>query len=157
MRDDSCSCSLCVGRCHDYPGWMTPWEAAVAIDAGFAFQLMRDRWESDSLFPKTEVLCPAVIGAEGQTAPPNGLKRIRQAFGFCQCTFVSENRCQIHESGFKPLECRRTFACDAVRNNDSAPPALEIVPLWRTKFGRAVIRKWNNAVTIERGKNVYRL
>lgn len=59
-----------------------------------------DYWEADHLLSRTNVLSPAVVGAEaGAWFPenPNG-----------RCVFFNGGRCDIHE--VKPFECR-TFVC----------------------------------------------
>lgn len=125
---------------------MTPREARKAIRAGYAQRLMRDWLEPDDQYGNTEpifVLAPASIGHEGRDAPEVGGSTI---FGWSRgrCTLLSrEGLCEIHDSGFKPKQCRVSLGCTPVAE---FPDGYEMARLWDTKAGKAVLDMWKKAV-----------
>lgn len=121
----NCTCDKCISACKHYPGWMTVEEAKAAIAAGFADRLMLDYWAADE---NVYVLCPTIQGVEGNVAPfwPDGT-----------CTFLANDRCSIHESGFKPMQCRTTMVC-----NDSGADKQDFLQYWDTDEGRKLIADW---------------
>jgi Fe-S-cluster containining protein len=112
---------------------MTPDEAEKAIEQGFGARLMADWWvgKDENIF----VLCPASLGYEGKDAPEISLFNLFSGLG--QCTFLKDNLCEIHDSGFKPLLCRETLCC-----GEHYPSKEQVVPLWNTDRGRALVERW---------------
>ena len=67
-----CKCPQCVELCKFNPGWMTPAEANVLMDAGYAPRLMLDWWEPSKKLGNEErifIIAPASLGYEGKMAP----------------------------------------------------------------------------------------
>jgi len=126
----SCDCKICRSYCNR-PCWPTPAEAEQLMDAGFAHKLMLDYWASDELFPRTEILSPAIEGYEGEAAPwwPSG-----------KCTFHTEGLCELH-GAYKPLEGR-------LAHHAETPRALhyEMVRTWATPEGRLVVDRWKRII-----------
>lgn len=136
----SCKCEKCLSCCQWAPGWPTPEEAQKAIDAGFATKLMRDWWEPDTDFiERVYLLCPAVHGHESDDAPNGSFWS-----GKGICSLLENNLCTIHESGFKPTECRMAFGCQ--NGSDSNETRLKIVHAWNTPEGRAIVSNWERLV-----------
>jgi hypothetical protein len=77
------------------------------------------------------VLSPAFKGCEGffalQDCKSNG------------CTFLKDNRCELHGSGFQPLECR---FCHHDRPGLGPLCHADIEKDWHTPAGRALVAKW---------------
>lgn len=111
---------------------MMPDEAEAAMKAGLAHSLMLDYWVAED---NIEVLCPAILGYLGTDAPfwPDG-----------QCTFLKKNRCEIHDSGFKPLQCRMAKGCTGEGTDKK-----DFVKIWDTDPARALISKWKTMVSHE--------
>jgi len=141
----SCSCQKCVRLCICNPGWFTPKEAQAAIRAGLGNRLMCDWLEPSSEAGNEErvyVLAPAAIHREGRMAPEFSFQsRILGTARKGRCTFlVLENaKCAIHDSGFKPLQCREAFGC---WENKKWPDNFAIARLWNTEQGRSVCKEW---------------
>jgi len=145
-----CTCSRCVERCRTYPGWMSVGEAEAAIAAGAGGRLMRDWLEPDRKVGNTEriyVLCPADVLREGKDAPDNaelsaGLTFLSMMMGDVNpmvCTYLTtEGRCEIHDSGFKPVMCRTSFGCKP----NIGQSKRDIAPEWNTPRGRALVARW---------------
>jgi Fe-S-cluster containining protein len=146
MPVDSCICEQCVSACKRIPGLFHPTEALRAIRAGYADDLM-SVWASDehryySLRRHWRVLMPI-------SAPPPYIRQSeffdprRRRGGFeavGRCIFLNvDNRCEIHDSGFKPVECRHALLCKSVntdRQHDGAKAA------WDSPVGRFVLDLW---------------
>lgn len=130
--DNGCSCPKCAGACGFAPGLMMAEEAAGLLRLGRGRQLMLEWWDDDggpySLknFKFLRIvegrprrfyfLCPAIQGREGAKAPDsyNNNVSFRIAVtrrGKGACTFFSDGLCTVHDSGFKPAECRYSFGC----------------------------------------------
>ena len=150
-----CACSKCISCCESNPGWMTPVEAERAIAAGYGDRLMLDWLEpSDELKNKKRiwVLAPASISYEGRNAPEMPELSIGLLGGWWEkgkCTFLKKKRCEIHSSGFKPLQCRESLACTTSR-----PPGYlsnySMAKLWKTREAKSIVKRWkmlNDAVT----------
>lgn len=139
-----CHCDDCVGLCYRNPGWMTPAEAMQAMDAGLAHRLMRDWLEPSSKLGNTErlyVLAAASEGCEGRDAPEFDFAAL--FLGYTKkgkCTFLEEDRCSIHDSGFKPKQCRESLGCE----NGCGPDNYEMARHWDSDEGRAVLDRWSN-------------
>lgn len=133
MNEESwkaCMCRDCVAACSVRPGWPTPEEVERLMDQGHANRLMLDHWSGGEDGKEHYLLVPAVDEHGGGLAPFNPIGR---------CTFLTDaERCEIHESGAKPLGCRATMAC-------RRPPrrrAASIVALWDGEAGAAAIARW---------------
>ncbi len=55
-----------------------------------------------------------------------------------RCTFLENDRCPIHSSGFKPKQCRESLGCE----RKAGPDNYEMGRLWDTAEGRAVVDHW---------------
>lgn len=121
-----CACDTCVAYCQR-PGWWTVEEATSAIAAGFGPRMMLEMSPDRSF----GVLSPAFAGNEGDFALDRHKSR--------GCTFLKENRCELHHTGLEPLECRfshhdRTGQgpdCHAAIGHD-----------WDSDAGRALVTRW---------------
>ena len=95
--------------CKYRPCWPTPEEAQRLIDAGFGHRLMQD-WDNggESGSDEFDLLCPAIIGHEGQRAPfwPTGT-----------CTFLKDGLCELHNLGLKPGEAKEVW-CKSTDQDD---------------------------------------
>lgn len=128
---EACSCKECARECAKVPGWLAPDEAIRAIEAGFAGRLMMVQ-ENDVL-----ALSPARCGCEGQLAN----------HGCGRCTFLTgDGRCEIHDSGFKPIECRTAFGCS---KKQTAPSISEMHRLWKTPPAAIARALWQTAIAGE--------
>jgi Fe-S-cluster containining protein len=143
----ACSCAKCVECCENNTGWMTPAEAAAAIKAGHAKSLMRDWLEPDGIIGADErvyLLAPASEGCEGGDAPEaSWVSLLLDNFTKGQCVFLTDGLCSIHDSGFKPLQCR-------VDNTDYNEPSHQasnwsVARLWNTEEGRDILAMWHAA------------
>ena len=125
---EPCSCSICVSYCRR-PGWWTVDEAARAIDAGYADRMMLEM-SPDRLFG---VLSPAFRGCEVQFA--------MNQYASNGCTFLKDERCELHASDLTPLECR---FCHHDRPNQGPRCHADIERDWNTAAGRALVVRWSN-------------
>ena len=138
----SCSCAKCAAACRHIPGLFTPLEALRAIRAGHATDLMvvgyrpreagRPRLGRD--LRGDDASLPYVV-AEGHrpSRPPGQLYGERLLY-----LLERDNRCEIHDSGFKPVECRLSKLCEPKKGMTDE----ERLDPWRTAVGRAVIQIW---------------
>ena len=157
----SCSCSECVKACQRNPGWMNPAEAVKAIEAGLAKNLMLDWLDPCSQVGNTEpilVLCPASRHYGGSKAPEwddmvgggDLMSIILNPPHKGRCVFLSDkNRCLIHDSGFKPEQCRKIQVCAGDEEREGQPDNYDMGRLWDTEKGRAVVEQWKRAVNFE--------
>jgi hypothetical protein len=141
-----CSCGQCVSLCERNPGWMTPDEAMKAIAAGHRNRLMRDWLEPCSELGNDEriyLLAAASIGCEGADAPEFGLMDMMDMLmGNCskgQCTFLKDGLCEIHQTDYKPKQCRESLGCE-----HSGPDNYEMARLWNTNEGLKALAAWSN-------------
>ena len=125
----NCTCERCVNACKRYPGWMTVEEAKAAIAAGLGDKLALDYWCDD---PYVYVLLPAQVGMEGRTMATFPAPE--------PCIFLQDDRCSIHNSGFKPLQCRDTFCCE-----DKGSLKEDFLQYWNTDEGRELVEQWSTA------------
>lgn len=129
-------CTGCRGgveACESRAGWPIPSEAKKMLDAGLAMRMMLDYWASDGSLPRTEIVCPAEDDRGGGPAAgimPGG-----------RCTFLKDDLCEIHNSGYKPLECR--VACCKKRDSRLH---LKVAKTWNNEEGRAVVEEWKKLV-----------
>lgn len=137
-------CRTCREMCASgYPGRFTPTEALRAIEAGHAGQMLLMQ-EGD-----VDALRPAIVGWEGLTIYSGAAVR-------GQCAFLgASGSCQLHETGYKPLECR-VAACasgtklSAARAYNAYHDALRAIrSAWRTREGARVRRLWREALKAE--------
>lgn len=146
--DASCTCRECVDACKHYPGWMTPEEADKAINEGLAKRLMLDWFCADKEFnyKKIFVLCPASLGYEGKKAPEDiGFSPLLVGYFPGRCTFLKNDRCEIHSSGHKPMHCREGRAC-VDDGKTGYGEKIKVARLWNTTEGKALLRKWRKLV-----------
>lgn len=122
---------------------MTPEEAAAAIRAGYAHRLMKDWFGSGPVeYEDAEVfqISPAIVGYEASPAPSTA--RI-VALGKGPCTFLKDGLCEIHDSGFKPIQCR-----NAHHSKGTVEPSVEeMETIWNTDEGRAVVAEWAGSIS----------
>lgn len=123
-----CSCEKCVNMCkYTRPCWGTPEEFERIIDAGYGRKLMLDWWIAS---PNIYFLSGAIIGYEGQRAPPIPMG---------QCAFLDKNnRCELHDKGLKPTEGR------VVIHDQGYDDELHCLfpRTWKTKAGMSLIKRW---------------
>ena len=124
----SCSCPVCVSFCRR-PGWWTVEEASMAIKAGLAFRMMLEV-SPDQRFG---VLSPAFKGNECNYS--------YQLFSAQGCTFLSGGNCELHETGYQPLECR---FCHHDRMGLGIHCHHDIEDDWNTVYGKRLIIRWGN-------------
>jgi hypothetical protein len=123
---EPCGCETCLGYCAR-PGWWLVSEAARAINAGYRNRIMLEVAPDHSF----GVLSPAFKGCEGKIAwnhyAANG------------CNFLRENLCEIHGTGFLPLECR---FCHHDRPGLGVQCHADIEKDWDTTTGRLLVSRW---------------
>jgi hypothetical protein len=123
---EPCACEVCLAYCAR-PGWWTVKEAGKAITAGYASRMMLELAPDRSF----GVVSPAFRGNEGEFAlqryAPNG------------CTFLREQRCELHGSGLQPLECR---FCHHDRTGLGPKCHADLERDWQSPAGRALVRRW---------------
>jgi hypothetical protein len=130
-----CACVICLSYCIR-PGWWTVDEAAQAIDAGFAARMMVEVSPERTFL----VLAPAFRGCEGNLAL--GIFKDRG------CTFLKEGRCELHGSGFQPLECR---FCHHDRPGQGPACHADIEKDWDTPVGQALVERWSRKTGFFKG------
>lgn len=141
-----CDCPKCVNLCQQNPGWMTPAEAMQAMDAGLAHRLMRDWLEPSHQLNNPErlyVLAAASLGCEGRDAPEFSFFEL--FWGYAKkgrCTFLENDLCTIHDSGFKPKQCRESLGC----LRKTGPDNYEMARHWDNAEGRAALQRWQELV-----------
>lgn len=156
MKLSECSCFRCQMACRRNPGWFLPEEARAAIQAGHAPLMMRD-WLEPSVELGNDgriyVLAPASDGYEGQDAPEFPFMSLIEAIlappfikGRC-VMFGRDGKCRLHDSGFKPFQCRSSLLCDPDQDTSCTAPDSnwEMARQWNTPLGRAVIEEWRIA------------
>jgi hypothetical protein len=119
-----CACEVCQGYCIR-PGWWTVKEAARAVEAGYSPRMMLEM-SPDRTFG---VVAPAFPGCEMAFAD------------YCQsgCTFLVDGRCELHGTGFQPLECRY---CHHTRPGKGPGCHAAIGEDWNSIAGRALVVRW---------------
>ncbi len=126
----ACSCAVCLSYCKR-PGWWTVCEAGEALEAGYGPRMMLEM-SPDRAFG---VLAPAYKGCEMQFG-------VRPA-GDPGCTFLVNDRCELHDTQFQPLECR---VCHHNRPGLGPRCHADIEKEWNTAAGRALVVRWSNQV-----------
>jgi len=132
---EPCDCGACADMCRANPGWPTPAEAALLLDAGHAYRMMLDWWEGDS---PIYIVCPASDGYGGEKAPELGW--FQTSKGPCVLLNAARTRCSIYGQPGRPIECRHA-------RHDRTSPAdrrihHDVAMAWDTDEGRAVVRRW---------------
>ena len=121
-----CACETCLAYCRR-PGWWTVREAEAALAAGVGPRMMLEM-SPDRRFG---VLVPAFAGNEGDFA--------LEAHAHRGCTFLRENRCELHGTGLQPLECR---FCHHERPGQGPTCHAAIETEWDSEAGRALVTRW---------------
>ena len=125
-----CSCDICRSYCKR-PGWWTVAEAARAVEAGYGKRMMLE------MAPELTfgVLSPAFKGCETRFAYNEYASR--------GCTFLVGDKCELHGTGYQPLECRY---CHHERAGLGPRCHADIEKDWNTPTGRALVVKWSETV-----------
>lgn len=133
LKTSECSCETCIQMCYR-PCWGTPDEIQKIIDEGFGNKLMLDYWmdwNNGDIF----LLCGAMVGYEGKTAPywPKG-----------RCAFLTKNNeCEVHT--IKPFE-GRVGSCNSEIKDEWKEIRHKIALEWNSEYGKEIIEKWKNKV-----------
>lgn len=123
---EPCSCRICRSFCHR-PGWWTVEEASKAINAGYDKRMMLEL-SPDHTFG---VLSPAFRGCEQNFA--------LQQYSNFGCNFFLNGLCELHGTGFEPLECR---FCHHLREGLGKKCHDDIEKEWQTPAGQELVKKW---------------
>ncbi|WMJ86553.1 hypothetical protein [Anaerocolumna sp. MB42-C2] len=123
---EPCSCEICTSYCIR-PGWWTVEEAAQAIKAGYGNRMMLEI-SPDLTFG---VLSPAFRGCEHNYA--------LQEYAYNGCNFLNHGLCELHGTGFEPLEC---LFCHHLRKGLGQQCHADIEKDWRTPTGQALVNNW---------------
>jgi len=141
----SCSCAKCASACRRIPGIFHPIEALRAIRAGLADDIMEvgvENYDRKSGQPRItwSVLMPRSHAMPFVEPAPLRNYRREPFYAAGRCVFLdADERCEIHDRGFKPIECRAALACkrvEAIPQYDSAKAA------WRSFVGVTVVKIW---------------
>lgn len=125
-----CACDVCRDYCRR-PGWWTVEEADRAIQAGYGKRMMLEMAPGFSF----GVLSPAFKGCEVRFA--------YNEYASAGCTFLVDDKCELHGTGHLPLECR---FCHHDRGGMGPACHADIEKDWDTPAGRTLIVKWSEAV-----------
>ena len=138
---EPCGCETCLRYCLR-PGWWTVSEAEAALRAGHGDRMMLE------VSPERTfgVLAPAFKGCERSF----GLHR----FADRGCNFLKDNRCELHGTGFQPLECR---FCHHDRPGLGPQCHADLENDWRTPTGRALVARWARVSGLRAGLKRYGL
>ena len=125
-----CSCEECTSYCKR-PGWWTVKQASGAMEAGYAKRMMLE------MAPRFTfgVLSPAFKGCEVNFA--------YNEYASAGCTFFIDDQCELHGTGYQPLECR---FCHHDRVGLGSHCHADIEKDWNTEAGRSLIVKWSRLV-----------
>jgi hypothetical protein len=109
------------------PGWWTVEEPLAAINAGYANRMMLE------MAPEMTfgVLSPAFKGCEGNFA--------LNVFSVNGCNFLKNNLCDLHGSGYQPIECR---FCHHSRKGLGKICHADIEKDWHTAAGQSLVAHW---------------
>ncbi len=127
-----CSCDVCRAYCRR-PGWWTVKEADRALKAGYGMRMMLEV-PGDLSFG---VLSPAFRGCEGNFA--------LNEYARYGCCFLSKGLCQLHGTGFEPLECR---FCHHDRQGQGQMCHDAIEKDWHTPLGQQLVWDWAAMVNL---------
>jgi hypothetical protein len=103
-------------------------EAALAVQAGYANRMMLEISPENSF----GVLSPAFRGGEISFA----LEKYSQN----GCTFLQDGLCELHGSGYQPLECRH---CHHTRLGSGRKCHNAIARDWDSPQGRSLVVQWS--------------
>ena len=81
------------------------------------------------------VLSPAFKGCE--------VKFAYQEYAYAGCTFLKKEKCELHGTGYQPLECR---FCHHDRAGMGPRCHADIEKDWNTPKGRLLIVRWSELV-----------
>jgi hypothetical protein len=123
---EPCSCEICRSYCIR-PGWWTVQETVRAFNAGYANRMMLELAPDRSF----GVLSPAFRGCEGTFA--------LQEYASQGCNFLNNDRCDLHGTGFQPLEC---CFCHHDRPGQGPICHADIELDWNTPEGRSLVTRW---------------
>ena len=123
---EPCACEICLAYCRR-PGWWTVEEAAGAIAAGYGGRMMLEMAPDRSF----GVLSPAFKGCEVNFA--------LDVYSGRGCTFLKDDRCELHGTGFQPLECR---FCHHDRPGMGPKCHADVERDWNTSRGRVLVVRW---------------
>ncbi len=126
---EPCSCAVCLRYCLR-PGWWTVQEAAGALRAGYGNRMMLEVAPERSF----GVLSPAFRGCERGFA--------LQRFADRGCNFLVDGLCELHGTGFQPLECR---FCHHGRTGLGPKCHADLEADWHTPAGRKLVARWAGA------------
>lgn len=123
---EPCSCEICSAYCAR-PGWWTVDEASKAIETGYGSRMMLE------ISPELTfgVLSPAFRGCEMNFA--------LQEFSQSGCNFLLNGLCELHGTGYEPLECR---FCHHSRKGLGRQCHADIEKDWNTERGKNLVSKW---------------
>ncbi len=125
-----CTCSTCIEMCNR-PCWPTPPEAKALIESEFKDRLMLDYWVRyiNHNYDPIYIIGPACVGYENDYAPnwPDDEP----------CTFLENERCQLHEPELKPYEGR--IALCSLKQPDLHE---QVAMMWDCDKGREVVEMW---------------
>jgi hypothetical protein len=127
--ETSCTCAKCVSMCYHVPCWPTPEEVDRITKAGFGGRLVKIQNDYYTDYP-VFLLTPATVGNEGK---PTDSRFADSRFG--KCTFLKNDRCELHNLGLKPLEGR---TATHETSKDSDPVRKYILSLWAEKANQKV-------------------
>lgn len=150
---ESCTCEECVSACAFNPGIFLPAEAKLAIEAGYAKRMMLYNEVVPMRSGRGRVvayLMPAVPHMGGKSDGPmtfgQAMLLVVGGRGRGKCTFLTRaGRCRIHDSGFKPAECRGYLGCGP-HDAKVDEKRDRLIRSWTTPEGRAVIDQWRAAL-----------
>ncbi|HXK06157.1 MAG TPA: hypothetical protein VMS37_27415 [Verrucomicrobiae bacterium] len=125
---EPCSCETCRLYCLR-PGWWTVQQAKEAMRAGYGCRMMLE------IAPERTfgVLSPAFRGCERNFALNDFADR--------GCTFLHGDRCELHGTGFQPLECR---FCHHGRRGLGPRCHAALEDEWHSPAGRALVTRWTD-------------
>ena len=123
---EPCTCAVCRTYCQR-PGWWTVEQATKAISAGLAFRMMLE------IAPELTfgVLSPAFKGCEA------GFANYNKALD--GCTFLNNDRCELFDTGYQPLECRY---CHHDRPGMGKKCHADLEKNWNSADGVALVVRW---------------
>jgi hypothetical protein len=124
---EPCGCKICLSYCKRL-GWWAVAEAARAIDAGYGNRMMLEMSPDRSF----GVLSPAFNGCEAAFATNYHASR--------GCNFLKDHLCELHGTGFQPLECR---FCHHDRIGLGPKCHADLEKDWNAPTGRALVVKWS--------------
>lgn len=148
----SCTCKSCISACKRIPGLFHPVEALAAIRAGMARDLMVVWVDNEARSAKLRrqwrvimpLSAPSLAIRKDPAFDPHRRRETWEANG--RCVFLNvDDRCEIHDSGYKPIECRAAMLCASDdekvdRKHASAKAA------WNTPVGRFVVNLWRGEI-----------